>query len=133
MKDWLVDWLVLSLIGSFIVMIGFFCTDCVCGHSKTYDARILGHEYKPSWTDVQTVTDDNGHGSHVTTTHHPEEYHLICGEIGGDNTFDCETVRSKYYAYTNAQEVTVYTREGKWTGAHYFNNVGPKQQAEKGW
>ena len=100
-------------------------TECTCedgGYPLCDKCQKLTAEHGHYWTEISSYTDSDGQ-SHTSTTYHPEEFHILCIETGGDQTFDCSESRSKYYSITNEQAVTVCARQGKWTGTFYLPSI----------
>jgi hypothetical protein len=107
---------------SFFVGIVCICVDCGAGTTRYFECSVAAHHYEPAWTQITTSTDSNGNTS-VDTVDHPEEFHLICQQLQGVETFDVSSSRAKYYTITNDECVTVAVRVGRWTGAHYCPRI----------
>lgn len=115
-------WIIGSVFGLALIFMG---ADCCSGHTKRFEANVISHHYVAAWTETSVSTDSDGHTT-VDTTYHPEEFHVICGEAGGEQrTFDVSTTRGTYYSVTNDQEVTVIARIGKWSKAAYLPTIEP--------
>lgn len=116
--------LVITMLYLAALALCFMCVDCSCGTTQHNECTAIAHEYKPPWTEVTTSTDSDGEVS-ISTTHHPEEYHVICSVNGDgpDHQFDCNSSRITYYAVTNGQPVMVRTREGRWTHHRYIPSI----------
>ena len=106
--------LCLSLVG--------VCVDCGAGKTRFLECSVLNHHYVPSHTEITSSTDGDGKVT-VSPQYYPEEFHLICSEIGTDNILDCEETEWTYQRITNGQPVTVKSREGKWTHSHYLPTI----------
>ena len=98
------------------------CVDCSCGVTRYHECHVLDHHYVASYTTTTVGSDSDGHTT-IDTIHHPEEFHVICQRYGDDALFDCSESMAKYYAVTNGQQVTVSTRQGRWTHAQYLPSV----------
>jgi hypothetical protein len=105
--------------GILALLLVFACVDCASGTTRHFECHITGHHYVPPRTETQMTTDSDGDIS-FHTVHHPEEFHLLCAEHGGIAQFDIQVPRARYHAITNGQDVTVKTRQGKWTGANWM-------------
>lgn len=103
----------------------FLCVDCCAGRNRYFESRVRGHHYEPPWTEVSSYTDSDGQ-THLTTTYHSETFHVICQELPDGHQFDCVESRATYYAVSDGQDVTVRTREGKWTGRQWLPSVETK-------
>ena len=84
-----------SIIGVVIVSaLIFVCVDCAAGRTRHLECYVADHEYREAWTQVSTHTDSDGK-THISTTHHPEEFHLICQEFSS-GAIDVQTTHSIY-------------------------------------
>lgn len=111
--------LVITLVAGLV----FVVADCSGGKSKHIEAYVFDHEYHEAWTEISHHTDSEGH-SYTTTTHHPEEFHLIVVIHGGHN-MDLDVGSAMYSSVTNGQDITLKVREGYWTGWNYLPQVQP--------
>lgn len=110
----------------FCVLIGLFAifclVDCSCGQTQYFECSVSAHHYTPAWVETSSSTDSDGN-THITSTVHDEEFHLICAELKGAQTFDTMSSRSGYYTITNDQIVVVKTRHGRWSNHHYLPRI----------
>ena len=111
----------LSLAALLVLVMGFLIVDCSAGYTQRFESVVVGHHYKPPWTEVSTSTDADGNMS-VSTTHHAEEFHVLCKSEAGE-VLDCMESRQTYYSTTNEQAVMVKVRQGRWTGGYYMPRI----------
>lgn len=104
--------------------LGFVCLDCCMGERHYHECRVLDHHYVAPYTTFYTSTDSDGNST-LESTHHPEEFHVICQRYDDEVLFDCSEFRAEYYAVTNGQQVTVRTRQGRWTSHQYLPRIEP--------
>lgn len=115
-----------KVIASIFILLGLgivFCvTDCSAGRTRYFECNVSGHQYVAAWNETSVSTDSDGKMS-VSTTYHPEEYHVICQQSDGDGAFDVSTSRAQYHTVADGQAVTVRTRIGKWTGIAWVPSI----------
>lgn len=101
--------------------IAFLVTDCAVGVTRYHEARIVMHNHIASWVETQVTSDDEG--AHTSVYVHPEEWHLICKEAGGDLEFDCDVSAGDYAILQDETIVTVKTRQGRFTGYQWLPRI----------
>lgn len=100
----------------------FVAADCACGTRQQWLCVVSGRQYIAPWVEVNASTDSDGQ-THVYTINHSAQWRLFCSELDGARKFDVNTTALKYNTLTNGQEVTVATRQGRWTGAGYLPTI----------
>jgi hypothetical protein len=117
-----VNWAAIGTTLLTVVIIGLIVDYCR-GTTRYWECFVTAHEYKAAWTEYTTRTDSNGN-TVEDSDYHPEEYHVFCEEYGGEHhVFDVQTIATTYHSTKDSQDVTVKTREGRWTGTQWLPSI----------
>jgi len=109
----------ITLVVVILVSLIFMVVDCSVGTTKYFKCQVSRHHYEPSYDSHSTDSD-----GYTTTTHHSEEFHVICESLGTeDRTIDVETDRDRYESTQDGQIVWVKARCGRWTDGAYLPKI----------
>lgn len=116
-------WAMAAMILGVLVIVAFI-TDCTAGDTRVYACMVREHNYVPSWIEVHTDTDSEGR-THITTEHHPEEFHLIMEDRESDRAFEINVSHTLYITLNDGASADVVTRVGRWTKIDYAPWIRP--------
>jgi hypothetical protein len=93
-------------------------TDCSFGNYSGHETKVTGREFKPAWTEVDTVwvakTDSTPGHYRTVTIYHPTEYYLFT-----EDNLRIMVDSSEYHSLKDGSSVIARQRLGKFSNFSY--------------